>query len=315
MVIQIVKDIALENIEQHNLIEEFISKADGILVEYVDFSKNELAATIDALNTLLFSDDRPVAFDNVASFGEDTMNNSVRVYLHIYSAGKINQFKETVLDSEIVVFAKAETPTQYFSAAIPRIVMGVAPPNGIIICSTKVRVSGNGFTSASFGYRARRIGVDGFVIQGHNLSYRQSLVVNGHNYGTITQWRNSGNLDASFVMTNQRVELLTNRTTTVKTSFAQGEVLSKTGMTTGTTSGRVSAVNVTHAIPGGSSVTGTIRTDIYSANHDSGGVVFSATTSGAPSAIAGIVRGGVRGTSMYFVRADVINREFSLTMF
>jgi len=110
LTVQIVK-----NSTPYKQMINFFDDNEDVIVEYVDFSQNELTATIDTLNVLILAHDGQIEFDNVTSFGIDTKNNSVVVDLIVYTEEEITRFRENVLDSPMIVFAESSGSYVYFN--------------------------------------------------------------------------------------------------------------------------------------------------------------------------------------------------------
>ena len=109
MVVQLVTDAQTSDVELRTAVDNLIAER-NIIVEYVEFSHNEISATIDTLNAIYFSEDRPDAFDNVDEFGVDTLGNRVEICMRVCSEEEIARFKETVLDSPILSFVQSSGP-------------------------------------------------------------------------------------------------------------------------------------------------------------------------------------------------------------
>ena len=120
MVLQIVDDSTLSRAmsDQYNLVMSQLEDLTGIVIEYVQFSYNELNSTMDILNDMFLGNNRPVAFDNVDSFALDTVNNRVEVRLRIYNEEKIIQFRSTVIDLPIIVFVESHGSIDFLTELI-----------------------------------------------------------------------------------------------------------------------------------------------------------------------------------------------------
>lgn len=116
MVVQLVTDAQTSDVDLRTAVDNLIAER-NIIVEYVEFSHNEISATIDTLNAIYFSEDRPDAFDNVDSFGESTSNNRVEVEMRVCSEEEIARFKETILDSPILSFVESSGPYETYISA------------------------------------------------------------------------------------------------------------------------------------------------------------------------------------------------------
>ena len=294
MVVQMVTDAQLGNTELMNAVDNFIEEKD-IIVEDVQFSYNEIKATMDALETLYFADDRPDTFENVDSIAEDTLNNRVEIRMRICNEEEIARFKETALNSPMIGFVQSSGPVEPRIA--PRINFLGGAPNQM---------------GGSIGYRARLNGADGFVTHGHNIKRGERVVINGHIYGEVVRRQFSGNVDAAFVQTTSRGIPSNSHSgggavsTTVRTYFRKGDAIAKIGNTSGKTTGVVTNTSV---IANG--VSGLVETDCYAWSGDSGGLVI-----GPNNTTAGIVHGSdPDGYDMVFCRADVINAKWGLVRY
>ena len=103
LVVQIVDDVTVTP-----SVEDFLAQADGIIIEYVDFSYNEIKTTLEILDALFLAEDSPDALENVRSYGVDALNNRVRIDLIVYNNEEITRFRETVLDSPLIVFEESQ---------------------------------------------------------------------------------------------------------------------------------------------------------------------------------------------------------------
>ena len=111
MVLQLVEKYASRDPERYARVENFIAEANGLIVEYVEFSYNELEAIIDDLNAMYRADDRPEAFENVNSFG--IYNNRVAVWLIVCNEEEVARFRETVLGSPMIAFMNSDDLTEF----------------------------------------------------------------------------------------------------------------------------------------------------------------------------------------------------------
>lgn len=120
MVVQLVTDAQTNDVDLRTAVDNLIAER-NIIVEYAEFSHNEISATMDTLNALYLADDRPDAFDNVDSIAESTSNNRIEIRMRVCNEEEIARFKETVLDSPILSFVQSSGPT------VP-----AAPPNNVV---------------------------------------------------------------------------------------------------------------------------------------------------------------------------------------
>lgn len=108
MVLQIVEKYTSKDAALYNRVKKFAEQANGLIVENVVFSANELKATMDTLNTMFLADKRPEACGNVDLFAEDTINNRVEVHLSVFNETEIALFKREILDSPSLAFVKSD---------------------------------------------------------------------------------------------------------------------------------------------------------------------------------------------------------------
>lgn len=330
MVLQIVEESALENIEQFYEVDSFVKSSDGIIVEFVQYSQNELNTTIDILNCLLLSDNRPTMFDYVDSFGEDTINNRVIVRLNDYSEEKISRFRNEIFDSSILLFAPSFGYLDTLTSTPPTITLSSGGTNFLRCPTTDIELG-------SIGYRARisrlfSANTYGFVTHGHDLQQGQQLRIGNHNYGEVRYQQFSGRLDAAFVQTNARV-ILTNPNTsssaiTVRShgSLVVGDRVSKVGKSTGVTHGTITYRNQTVTVVNyrgtqTADITGQTLTNLHTRGGDSGGAVFWLGSANGSNQfqLAGIISSGEfvpgHGQVTSFVSAVRINSDFGIQTF
>lgn len=313
MVLQIDDDTAIYNSALYNLVVNF-SAEKGIITETVEFSHNEIKATMNALNELYLQKNRPAAFNNVDWFAEDTINNRIEVRLATYSEEEIARFKNTINDSPIISFVKSTSTIQTTECRTT-----VAPSPTAINPGQRINI-GTGFASA--GYRAKLSdGTVGFVTAGHTpLTLNQSI-----EYGTVRRQQFGGTVDAAFIATNSNFDP-TNIPVdysyvlaTVRSSFYVGDPIVKVGATTLVTTGTVTSTNVSS-----NNVTGLVATSVNNNSGDSGGVVIALVTVnlGPPAAYtAGIVHGAqssngnIIPNTLVFCKASVINSAFGISRY
>jgi len=119
MVLQIVESATTRDDIEYSRIEGFIAEANGLIIEYVEFSYNELICVMDALNDLYLAQRSPQAFENVSSYGIDTRDNKVEVQLLELNAEQLSQFRNDVFDSPIIVFMQSPDSAQTWTTANP----------------------------------------------------------------------------------------------------------------------------------------------------------------------------------------------------
>jgi hypothetical protein len=308
-VLQIVNDATAKIAAQSSLNLLSASKESEeqeTVVEYVEYSYNELNEKIESIDALFMSDEKPEAFENVWSYGVDTIDNRIEYNLIDRSEEAIAQLKGTALDSPIVAINEiAKKPYIDYADIHP----GMGMANG----------------SYSVGYRAKSSGCDskvGFVTAAHAVSDGQTIKIGSTEIGKVTKWQKSGNVDAAFVQTNSSATLSNNLRSgppyeldpgLFQIYFTAGNVVMKIGDRTVWTSGVVTNANYT-VVAGGVLFNGLVNTNMYGNQGDSGGIVFASSVPDYRLASTlGIVKAGpVGGGAMCFTRADRINDAFDL---
>jgi len=114
LVVQIVDAHTTKDSMRHAqaLFGELLEWREGsiLIVEYVEFSYNELYAAMDFLNAFFLANPGSPLVENVPAFALDTMNNRVVVELLVYTEEKIALFRETILDSPVITFRESAGP-------------------------------------------------------------------------------------------------------------------------------------------------------------------------------------------------------------
>jgi len=108
LVLQIVE--ASRNIVQHNLIRGVLEEK-GIVIEYVEFSYNNLRAAMNYLVERIIPDDRPDVLENVSGIGLNEMINRLEIYLFVYNEEEIARFRNEILDLPLISFVQSEGPS------------------------------------------------------------------------------------------------------------------------------------------------------------------------------------------------------------
>jgi len=314
LVLQIVEDTSLRSCIQYNITRDFLSETSNIIVEYVEFSYNDLRAVMDYLVEQIIPDDRPDVFDNISGIGLDEMNNGIEIHLLVYNEEEVARFRNEILDSPMITLVQ--------SVGESRRTRNINPGS---------RVNEIGATA---GFRAETGGCSssqGFVTAGHAVRDGQTIP----NVGRVNRFRfhNNSRVDAAWIETQSHINL-TNHL--VGTSFGglstQAPVRPTANMIVRVTGG-VSSPN--------GSRQGTVRNASYvficpprpigccgfrnpdqvSTNNltaqrgDSGGIVWTPMPlTNADGTAIGIVLGISEGR-LIFSRADLILNYFGLTRF
>ena len=269
-------------------------KENDFIVRRANYSYNELNSVMDTLNAFkLNNPDDPIA-NNFNIYWLSDKDNQIIVELDEMNEAQIERFKKNVIDSPMIIFKE--------SSGKPVKEVNVNPGQKISTSSA----------SGSMGYRAKRNNVVGIVTAGHLASLNTQININGTNIGKVTARQESGSVDAEFIeITNSNYKptnTLNGTSNVLSTTTSQpgvGTVINKSGFSTGATSGKVLATNVTVTLDG---ITHTNLTsaDYSSSAGDSGGIVYSYVSSTNTRYTLGIHCAAV-GSTRYYIKADEIN--------
>ncbi|MCL1998746.1 MAG: S1 family peptidase [Turicibacter sp.] len=254
------------------------------------YSYKELLETKEKIEVEHLKNPESEIFSNVIAYGISDKENLVFVEMEDLSKEKIQQFIDDVVDSSLVVFRQSERIEA----------QATMNPGG--------RVTNNWNSTA--GFRCLFGNIRGFIMSGHGSRLNDNIMINNSHVGTVIAWRWQGSVDAAFVQVVNNVELsnLMPQTNTaigpaIATSI-QGMLVFQIGISTGLTSGTVTAtnVNITVTQPQGNFTVGVPMTNLVRATYnatsgDSGGPVYQ--HSGNQRNILGIhvASGGHYGTA------------------
>lgn len=299
-------DLVLEVVRQNIPKEESVeySKYQTILktveqfnIKYVKYSYDELDKVYDMIVNKYLG-----KYENIKGLYTDVISNKVVVELKDYNEEKIRQFKDDILDSDMIQFVQGSDYADIIN-----------PGEGYA----------NGY--CSYGYRAKQGNKLGIVTAGHCISNTSIPYIS--QIGSVTEKQNTGSLDAAFISTNSGVSLTNTLNakhplTSVDTlstsvgSFTVGQQIGKVGVTTGFTGGSVNATNYSYT-QNGITYTNLAKADLKADNGDSGGIVFESTVSFGNNGFVtlGIMKakgtGGNTGQSL-ITKASKINSTFGI---
>jgi len=231
-------------------------------------------------------------FKNITAYGISDMENFIFVEMEDFNNENITLFKEKICNSPMIVFRHGEK----------------ANPETIIRAGEGV-LSKDG--SSSNGFRGKIAGVDGFIMSGHGAGANNvAISLNSDNsaLGMTTHWQWSGSVDAAFVQANNNVVLSDEIMNTDENhaSFAGpsavNTIIFQSGITTGLTSGMITAINVNVQV-GTVSMTGLVRATYSSAAGDSGGIVYTMSNGQRPILGNHIASGPHYGLAVNIVHA------------
>jgi len=253
-------------------------------------------------------------FKNITAYGINDKENYVFIEMLDLSPDTINEFKQTISSSELIVFKQG----QKFIAEVT------------LRGGTGVQANGSGISS--MGFRARSAsGQNGFVMSGHSTTGAQQQVrhinSNGTLVGTVVRRQWQGAIDAAFVQATAGTTLSSqfahnsNGLNLVTVLPAQGAFVSLAGrQDVVIRSGTVTAASINPLIEirdAAGNLIGLIRMQniaqagYSSTGGDSGGTIFSSAANGGLHNLVGnhISSGGLFG------RAQAILSVFQLQRF
>ena len=293
--------------------EAAIAQATGeesVVYASAKYSYRELVSVMDEIYqyTKLPEDQMDPRF-SVVSYGLDDYNNCVTVGLEALNPESIAAFQEVVCDSAAITFEFAE-PMEFYLTLNP----GIRIDN---------QDSG---TYGSLGYRCSTTlngkTVYGFVSAAHCFDTGDAVGVVNSTVATATSKRQlGGKMDAVFCQVTSGNSVGTTIASGggtlkngVDANLAQGNPISKSGISTGITSGTVTKISVSIIESDtNTQVTDVIfSADLTAAHGDSGGIVYSTRT--GSNYVAGIITGG-NSSGSYGSKAININTGLGLSMY
>lgn len=262
----------------------------------VKFSMNQLNETMNDINLYKkYNGDTHIA-RQFNFYWIDIENNRIVVEFDELSDNNIELFKENVSDNECITFKQIQSK--------PKEEVNAYPGSKIVI----------GSGGSSIGYRATKNGVKGLVISGHAGNVGNNVYLNGTLIGTVESKKNSGNVDAAFVKTNNSVNLSNTVNSSTLSNNVQnlnvGVDVMKKGFSTGTTTGKVTKSNVSVTF-NGVSFFGLVGANYNSQNGDSGGLVYFKVPGENLLNTVGIHKGTAGDTKIYS-KASEINKSLNL---
>lgn len=263
LVVQIKQnEVPSSNQSSYSSYNAVLSADDDMLTEYVSHSYNELEDIYELLNN---SVSQSSVSSNVTVFYIDVIKNHVIVELLDNSVDKQNEFKEEVIDSDIIEFKQGSEPT------------------------LEAYNTGQGTYNCTIGFRAKLGSTTGFVTAGHCVS-SLSIGSSYSSYGTLRAYQQGGNVDAAFIQTSTTINStlqypvypVTSLSTTAGyvPNLIVGTMVGKSGKTTHGTSGKITSLSATWNGSGSSgdagiTITKMIQADYNSDHGDSGSPVFT----------------------------------------
>lgn len=157
-------------------------------VKECDYSYNQLQTLFEEITQLWLNSNNDDLFDAVSlvSFGINDFTNRVQIDLLDCSDANIQKFRQSIKDSPMLSFEKANG----------KIVQTTATKTNI---SPGARIENAKGSGASVGYRAMKSGVEGFLTVGHFVSKGDKVKLNGVEIGVCEESQFSGTLDAAWI--------------------------------------------------------------------------------------------------------------------
>lgn len=271
---------------------------DTVIYQVCEYSYNELNNVMDTINEYKCANSDSYVADNFNSYALLDAQNRVEVRLDEYSEEKIQEFKDNVLDSDMIVFVEANGSIE-----------------DLVNLNAGCQIN-DGTYAGSMGYRVRRNGVDGIVTAGHVIGANKTLYYGATNtaIGTCNvSFSGNGTYDAAFCrITNSSytpTNTLWGTSNTLSTTISEpgvGTYVNKIGYASGQTGGNITSTNATMTNTSGVTRTNMVEVKCYATNGDSGGIFYSYVSSTNTRYTLGVLSAG-DGTYTYYSKANVIN--------
>lgn len=199
------------------------------------------------------------------SLASTTLKTESFVYLEEFNEEKIKEFKENVCDSDAIVFAQGFGAIETQSSWSPGQPARNASDQGAL----------------TLGYRAKFGSTIGIVTAAHAVKMGEELIWNGDRFAKATIRNLGGSCDAVFckmINSHDATNTLYGTGNTLSTTISEpgvGTTINKIGFTSGHTSGRVVATDVSADTDTGVFLTNLTEATYDSEGGDSGGIVYS----------------------------------------
>ena len=274
-----------------------LSENSSIIIKKALYSYNELSKIMDTIDEFKEQSHslQNLISSNIYMWSLDEKNNRVEVCLKDCSPSAIEEFKRVVTDSPAVVFTRKESISDmwnkvdiiYKNALETRSVINVYAGEKIYAAAEGTSIAKPG----SFGYKAQRNGVEGFVTAGHVAAVNDLISIPADNGNssvyligkcTVSKHENNGNLDAAFCVITSSSFAVTNQIgNTGKTysqflyrNYAVGSPVFLCGGIT-SSSGKITSLKVsTEDDETGIVIKDMVKADYASEPGDSGGLVY-----------------------------------------
>lgn len=226
------------------------------------------------------------------------------VYLEEFNEEKIKEFKENVCDSDAIVFAQGFGAIETQSSWSPGQPARNASDQGAL----------------TLGYRAKFGSTIGIVTAAHAVKMGEELIWNGDRFAKATIRNLGGSCDAVFckmINSHDATNTLYGTGNTLSTTISEpgvGTTINKIGFTSGHTSGRVVATDVSADTDTGVFLTNLTEATYDSEGGDSGGIVYSYIGSTNTRLTLGIHLGRY-GNNAIYSKANEINDALNISRY
>ena len=314
LVIYVVESKIEDSSDIDSTIEDIsnFSPADNVLdsttADYVlepcEYSYTDLNNIMDLLNNYKINNQGSEIANNFKKFGLYDSENRVIVYLEEFNEEKIKEFKENVCDSDAIVFAQGFGAIETQSSWSPGQPARNASDQGAL----------------TLGYRAKFGSTIGIVTAAHavkmgrrtNLEWRSFC----KSYNSKS-WRQLRCCFCKMINSHDATNTLYGTGNTLSTTISEpgvGTTINKIGFTSGHTSGRVVATDVSADTDTGVFLTNLTEATYDSEGGDSGGIVYSYIGSTNTRLTLGIHLGRY-GNNAIYSKANEINDALNISRY
>ena len=305
VILQIIKNnIPSDNKNEYKKYKELISFDDSIIIEYVDNDFNSL----DEVNNNIikyFSSDK-VEYKNLIGNYVDVYTNKVIVEIDKNTKETQNQFKELVIDSDLITFVEKEGRNE-----------------DALNAGSGIKTKGVD-NNCSMGFRAKINGNVGYITAGHCYDGTGESSTGG----TVTHRQYSGSVDAAFVKKTNILTFLYNTLTYQGGGITQlntiglcpflssGTAVARSGVSSQYRAGTVTNNNYS-GYWGTTYFTNLVATNVYVLGGDSGGPVFFPTNTDGGATLIGVVKGKITTNdySMFFTKEENVASAFGYSRY
>lgn len=288
-----------------------LSNENEIIKEYVEYSYTELTRIYNVICEYYLENIKNDT--NFVGNYIDVENNKVVVELINIENNYIENFKNNVIDSNAVIFKNGERiSTKSSYKAGQGFSYNVTYSN-----NQQTHISSS---SCSVGFRTKRNGVSGFVTAGHCFGY-QGYNVDSVTFsdGTYVTRQYSTTMDAAFIKLASGNTVVNNLyktgvqatfiNTTGNNYYVNGNVIGLVGSKSGYKTGTISSLSYSATDDDGYYHTNMIKGNITVIEGDSGGPVFtlSSTTLNNGAPLIGIISVGGTGIVGFYKYNDIVS--------